>query len=96
MEEGRLGVVVTFMAILEMVKEGVLSLVQTESFGAIHVKARVQDADGEGYDLAELDEGGANDAFDAPDEGDDESDSQSGLDLDEFNDPASDDSSPAH
>ena len=54
MEEGRLGVVVTFMAILEMVKEGVLSLVQTESFGPIHVKARVQEAEGDGYDLAEL------------------------------------------
>lgn len=64
-EEGRLGVVVTFMAILEMVKEGVLSLVQTESFGPIHVKARTQEVEGAGYDLEEL-EADANDAFDQP------------------------------
>ncbi|MDQ8037566.1 MAG: ScpA family protein [Pedobacter sp.] len=65
-EEGRLGVVVTFMAILEMVKEGVLSLVQTESFGPIHVKARAQEVEGHGYDLAELEDDGSDDAFDAP------------------------------
>jgi segregation and condensation protein A len=38
--EGRLGVVVTFMALLELIKESLLELVQTESFGPIHVKAR--------------------------------------------------------
>ncbi len=65
-EEGRLGVVVTFMAILEMVKEGVLSLVQTESFGPIHVKARAQEVEGHGYDLAELADDGSDDAFDVP------------------------------
>ncbi len=64
LEEGRLGVVVTFMAILEMVKEGVLSLVQTESFGPIHVKARAQEVEGAGYDLGDLDDE-PNDAFDA-------------------------------
>lgn len=61
-EEGRLGVVVTFMAILEMVKEGVLSLVQTESFGPIHVRTRTQQVEGDGYDLSELDDE-ADDAF---------------------------------
>lgn len=55
-EEGRLGVVVTFMSILELVKEGILDLVQTESFGPIHVKARAQPAEGEGYDLADIDD----------------------------------------
>jgi segregation and condensation protein A len=55
-EEGRLGVVVTFMSILELVKEGILDLVQTESFGPIHVKARAQPAEGEGYDLADMDD----------------------------------------
>lgn len=39
-EEGRLGVVVTFLAILELVKESLIDLVQTEAFGPIHVKAR--------------------------------------------------------
>ena len=39
-EEGRLGVVVTFLAIMELVKESLLEIVQTESFGPIHVKAR--------------------------------------------------------
>src|SRR5690606_31796906 len=41
--EGRLGVVVTFMAVLELVKEQLVELVQTESFAPIHVKARGED-----------------------------------------------------
>lgn len=44
-EEGRLGVVVTFLAVLELVKESLLELVQSESFGPIHVKARVSQAE---------------------------------------------------
>jgi segregation and condensation protein A len=39
-EEGRLGVVVTFLAIMELVKESLLEIVQTEAFGPIHVKAK--------------------------------------------------------
>ena len=39
--EGRLGVVVTFLAILELIKESLVEIVQTEEFGPIHVKARV-------------------------------------------------------
>ncbi len=39
-EEGRLGVVVTFLAVLELIKESLVELIQTESFGPIHVKAR--------------------------------------------------------
>ena len=38
--EGRLGVVVTFMAVMELIKESLVEIVQTESFGPIHVKAR--------------------------------------------------------
>lgn len=89
-EEGRLGVVVTFMAVLEMVKEGVLSLVQTESFGPIHVKARAQEVEGEGYDLAELEDDGSEDAFDAPSVSEDEPEAlQSDFDLgEEFSDEA--------
>ncbi|MEP5766334.1 MAG: ScpA family protein [Halieaceae bacterium] len=42
-EEGRLGVVVTFLAIMELIKESLVEIVQTEGFGPIHVKARVDD-----------------------------------------------------
>ena len=38
-EEGRMGVVVTFLAILELVKESLLELTQAEPFAPIHVKA---------------------------------------------------------
>ncbi len=39
-EEGRNGVVTTFLALMELVKSFLLDLVQNESFGPIHVKAR--------------------------------------------------------
>lgn len=39
-EEGRAGVVVTFIAILELVKSALIELIQTEPFAPIHVKAR--------------------------------------------------------
>ena len=39
-EEGRLGVVVTFLALMELIKEALVEIVQTEGFGPIHVKAR--------------------------------------------------------
>lgn len=39
-EEGRLGVVVTFLALMELIKESLVEIVQTEAFGPIHVKAR--------------------------------------------------------
>jgi segregation and condensation protein A len=38
--EGRAGVVVTFMAILELIKQQLIELVQADTFAAIHVKAR--------------------------------------------------------
>ena len=38
-EEGKGGVVVTLLAILELVKQSLLELVQTEAFGVIHVRA---------------------------------------------------------
>lgn len=41
-EEGRLGVVVTFMAVLELIKEQLVELVQNEPFAAIHVRARAE------------------------------------------------------
>jgi segregation and condensation protein A len=39
-EEGRLGVVVTLLAILELMRESLLELVQTEPFSPIHVRLR--------------------------------------------------------
>ena len=42
-KEGRLGVVVTFLAILELVKETWIELVQNEAFTPIHVRRRVVD-----------------------------------------------------
>ena len=40
LEEGRLGVVVTFMAVLELIKEQLVDLVQSEPFAPIHVKVK--------------------------------------------------------
>jgi segregation and condensation protein A len=37
--EGRMGVTVTFLAILELLKESLIDLVQAEPFGPIHVRA---------------------------------------------------------
>jgi segregation and condensation protein A len=39
-DEGRYGVVVTFLAIMELIKESLVELSQTEDFGPIHIKAR--------------------------------------------------------
>nr|WP_288355703.1 ScpA family protein [uncultured Pseudomonas sp.] len=47
-EEGRLGVVVTFMAILELVKESLVELLQNEAFAAVHVRLRVAGVEEEG------------------------------------------------
>ncbi|QLF95093.1 segregation/condensation protein A [Pseudomonas sp. ABC1] len=43
LEEGRLGVVVTFMAVLELIKESLVELVQNEPFAPIHVRLRVDE-----------------------------------------------------
>jgi segregation and condensation protein A len=39
LEEGRMGVAVTFMAILELVREGLIDIVQQEPFAPIHVRS---------------------------------------------------------
>jgi segregation and condensation protein A len=41
-EEGRMGIVVTFLAVLELLREALLELVQTEPFAPIHVRRRVE------------------------------------------------------
>jgi segregation and condensation protein A len=38
-QEGRMGVTVTFMAILELVREGLIDIVQAEPYAALHVRA---------------------------------------------------------
>ncbi|MEZ5529959.1 MAG: ScpA family protein [Porticoccaceae bacterium] len=40
LKEGRSGVVVTFLAIMELIKESLVEIVQSEAYGPIHVKAR--------------------------------------------------------
>lgn len=39
-EEGRSGVIVTFIAVLELIKESLLEIVQTEPYAPIHVKSK--------------------------------------------------------
>jgi len=39
-QEGRMGVVVTLLAILELIKESLIELIQTEPYAPIHVKPR--------------------------------------------------------
>ena len=37
--EGRLGVVVTFLAVMELIKESLIEVVQNEEYGPIHIKS---------------------------------------------------------
>ena len=46
-EEGRMGVAVTFIALLELLKEQVIELVQAEAFSPIHVRAASSASDEE-------------------------------------------------
>ena len=46
MEEGRVGVVVTFLATLELVKEQLIELIQSEPLAPIHVRAKMEAYDG--------------------------------------------------
>ncbi|MBT5484149.1 MAG: segregation/condensation protein A [Gammaproteobacteria bacterium] len=39
-DEGRMGVVVTFLAVMELIKEAMIEIAQSEPFGPIHIKAR--------------------------------------------------------
>jgi segregation and condensation protein A len=43
-EEGRRGVVVTFLAVLELLKEHLIELVQAEPYAPIHVSPAAQEA----------------------------------------------------
>jgi segregation and condensation protein A len=50
-EEGRMGVAVTFLAILELLREALIEVVQSEAFAPLHVRAassvRLVSEDGE-------------------------------------------------
>ncbi|HAJ76101.1 MAG TPA: segregation/condensation protein A [Gammaproteobacteria bacterium] len=39
-EEGRSGVIVTFLAVMELMKDSLIEIVQTDPFGPIHLKSR--------------------------------------------------------
>lgn len=56
-EEGRLGVVVTFLAIMELLKESLIDFVQNEAFGPIYVRAAGESADS--IQITEPDNSGA-------------------------------------
>lgn len=71
LEEGRAGVVVTFMAILELAKEAMIEIVQNAPLSPIHVRARRAA-------LADDEES----AFEQP-ESDDETDGESAFESDE-------------
>ena len=53
-EEGRMGVVVSFLAILELVKESLIVLTQAEPFAPIHVKAAERAEDAVENDIEEV------------------------------------------
>ena len=54
--EGRLGVVVTFLSVLELAKEMLVEIVQEEPLGPIYVRAKVTSADEAAEDLFADDE----------------------------------------
>ena len=37
-DEGKMGLIVTFLAILELLKDSLIEIVQSEEFGSIHIK----------------------------------------------------------
>jgi segregation and condensation protein A len=59
-EEGRMGVAVTFIAILELLRESVIEVVQAESFAPLHVRAassvRLATDDGEAVGQESIEE----------------------------------------
>ncbi len=84
-EEGRMGVTVTFVAILELVREGLIDIVQTEAYAPLHVrsaqgarglKLAVDNDAAEDNVIAELAGGAANEASMEPGEEDEEADGE--------------------
>jgi segregation and condensation protein A len=48
-----MGIVVTFIALLELLRESVIELVQAEAFSQIHIRAAGQARDDESPEVAE-------------------------------------------
>lgn len=66
LEEGRAGVVVTFMAILELAKEAMIEIVQNAPLSPIHVRARqaaLVDGEEDAFERLEEEQGDAASAF---------------------------------
>lgn len=55
-EEGRMGVVVTFLAMLELCKEGLINIVQSEPFAPIYLKPREGDTEASEVDVPVADD----------------------------------------
>ena len=53
-EEGRLGVTVTFAALLELLREGLIDIVQTEPYQPLHVRRAERDPDAAALDDVEI------------------------------------------
>ncbi|MGJ7456544.1 segregation and condensation protein A [Halomonas sp. MA07-2] len=68
LEEGRAGVIVTFMAILELAKEAMIEIVQNAPLSPIHLRARAPVEEGEAGELDDLEAEGES-AFADDDEG---------------------------
>jgi len=49
-DEGRMGVTVTFIAILELMREGLIEVVQAEAYAPLHVRLTVREAPAESAD----------------------------------------------
>ncbi len=71
-EEGRGGVVVTLLAILELLKQSLIEMVQSEPYGPIHVKA-AENSEAAGDEKPELEVTAANEADGTANDGEAES-----------------------
>jgi segregation and condensation protein A len=53
-EEGRLGVCVTFAALLELLREGLIDVVQAEPYAPLHVRRAERNLDASDLDDVEI------------------------------------------
>lgn len=67
-QEGRRGLVVTFLAILELVKEQLIDMIQAEPYAPIHVKSISTSSDDVVVEEEEIDADAVDDSFEANDE----------------------------
>jgi len=67
-QEGRRGLVVTLLAILELVKERLIDMVQSEPYASIHVKALSDSSDTNVIDEEDQDEDSVDDSYESDEE----------------------------